>query len=83
MFKLVERPDSQTVMAQLPKWFDNYYFYHPPALGYPPAKLLRENRAVNQTYRRYWVTGSSPVPSSRSTSGNRRKGLDLLGKVAK
>jgi len=42
------RPDSQTVMAQLPKWFDDYNSYHPhSALGYVPAKLFREKRAVN------------------------------------
>jgi putative transposase len=46
--KLADRPDSQTVMAQLPKWFDDYNSYHPhSALGYVPAKLFREKRAVN------------------------------------
>ncbi len=46
--KLAERPDSQTVMAQLPKWFDDYNSYHPhSALGYVPAKLFRAKRAVN------------------------------------
>jgi putative transposase len=35
-------------MAQLPKWFDDYNSYHPhSALGYLPAKLFREKRAVN------------------------------------
>jgi transposase InsO family protein len=35
-------------MAQLPKWFDDYNFYHPhSALGYLPAKLFRAKRAVN------------------------------------
>ena len=46
--KLADRPDSKTVMAQLPKWFDDYNSYHPhSALGYVPAKLFREKRAVN------------------------------------
>jgi len=46
--KLADRSDSQTVMAQLPKWFDDYNSYHPhSALGYVPAKLFREKRAVN------------------------------------
>ena len=46
--KLAERPDSQTVMAHLPKWFDDYNSYHPhSALGYVPPKLFRERRAVN------------------------------------
>ena len=46
--KLAERPDSKTVMAQLPKWFDDYNSYHPhSALGYVPAKRFREQRAVN------------------------------------
>jgi putative transposase len=46
--KLAERPDSQTVMAQLPKWFDDYNSYHPhSALGYVPPKLFRVKRAVN------------------------------------
>jgi putative transposase len=46
--KLADRPDSQKVMAQLPKWFDDYNSYHPhSALGYLPAKLFREKRAVN------------------------------------
>jgi transposase InsO family protein len=46
--KLAERPDSQTVMAQLPKWFDDYNSYHPhSALGYVPPELFREKRAVN------------------------------------
>jgi len=45
--KLGERPDSQTVMAQLPKWFDDYNSYHPhSALGYVLPKLFREKRAV-------------------------------------
>jgi putative transposase len=42
------RPDSETVMAQLSKWFDDYNSYHPhSALGYLSAKLFREKRAVN------------------------------------
>ena len=46
--KLADRADSQTVMAQLPKWFDDYNSYHPHSvLGYVPAKLFREKRAVN------------------------------------
>ena len=46
--KLAQRTDSQTVMAQLPKWFDDYNSYHPhSALGYVSAKLFREKRAVN------------------------------------
>ena len=46
--KLADRSDSQTVMALLPKWFDDYNSYHPhSALGYVPAKLFREKRAVN------------------------------------
>jgi hypothetical protein len=46
--KLADRPDSKTVMAQLPKWFDDYNSYHPhSALGYVPAKLFREKRSVN------------------------------------
>jgi putative transposase len=46
--KLADQPDSKTVMAQLPKWFDDYNSYHPlSALGYVPAKLFREKRAVN------------------------------------
>ena len=46
--KLAERPDSQTVMALLPKWFDDYNSYPPhSALGYLPAKLFRAKRAVN------------------------------------
>jgi putative transposase len=46
--KLAYRPDSHTVMAKLPKWFDDYNFYRPhSALGYVPAKLFREKRAVN------------------------------------
>lgn len=57
--KLAEGPDSQSVMAQLPKWFDDYYSFHPhSALGYLTAKLFREKRAVNLTYRRYWVKTS-------------------------
>jgi putative transposase len=27
--KLADRSDSQTVMAQLPKWFDDYNSYYP------------------------------------------------------
>ena len=46
--KMADRPDSQTVMAQLAKWFDDYNSYHPhSALGYLPAKLFREKRAIN------------------------------------
>lgn len=46
--KLADRPDSQTVMAQLQEWFDDYNSYHPhSALGYLPPKLFRANRAVN------------------------------------
>ena len=46
--KLAYRPDSQTVMAQLQKWFVDYNSYHPhSALGYVPPKLFREKRAVN------------------------------------
>jgi putative transposase len=46
--KLADRPDSQTVMTQLPKWFDDYSSYHPhSALDYVPAKLFRAKRAVN------------------------------------
>ena len=46
--KLAERPDMKTVMAQLPKWFDDYNSHHPhSALGYVPAKLFREKRAVS------------------------------------
>jgi putative transposase len=40
--KLADRADSQTVMAQLPKWFYDYNSYHPhSALGCVPAKLFR------------------------------------------
>jgi transposase InsO family protein len=36
------------MMAQLPKWFDDYNSYHPhSALGYVPPKLFRVKRAVN------------------------------------
>ena len=46
--KLTDRPDSKTVMALLPKWFDDYNFYHPHStLGYVPPKLFREKRAGN------------------------------------
>jgi putative transposase len=46
--KLADRPDSQTAMAQLSKWFDDYNSYHPlSALDYVPAKLFRTQRAVN------------------------------------
>jgi len=46
--KLPERPDLQTVIAQLPKWFDYCNSYHPPSrLGYMPPNLLREKRAVS------------------------------------
>ncbi len=46
--KLADRPDSQTVMAQLSRWFDDYNSYHPhSALGYVPPKLFRKKRAVN------------------------------------
>jgi putative transposase len=45
--KLAERPNLQAVMEQLPKWFDDYNFYHPQsALGYVPPKLFREKRAL-------------------------------------
>jgi putative transposase len=46
--KLADRPDPQTVMALLPKWFDDYNSYHPhSALGYVPPNLFSVNRAVN------------------------------------
>ncbi len=46
--KLAELADSRTVIAQLPKWFDDYNLYHQhSALGYMLAKLFREKRAVN------------------------------------
>lgn len=46
--KLAERPDSQTVMAQLRKWFDDYNSYYPhSALGYVPAKQFRGKRSAN------------------------------------
>lgn len=47
--KLADRPDSQTVMAQLTKWFDDYNSQHShSALGYMPPKLLFwEKRAIN------------------------------------
>jgi putative transposase len=46
--KLADRPNSQTVMALLPKWFDDYNYYYPhSALGHVPAKLFKEKRAVN------------------------------------
>jgi putative transposase len=39
--KLADRPDSQTVMAQLPKWFADYNSSHPQsAFGYSPAQLF-------------------------------------------
>ena len=45
--KLADRPDSQTLIAQLPKWLDDYNFYHQhSALGYVPPKLFREKRAA-------------------------------------
>jgi putative transposase len=44
---LTERPDSQTVMTQLPKWFDDYNYYHPhSALGYMQPKRFRAKQAV-------------------------------------
>ena len=49
--KLADRRDSQTVMAQLPKWFDDYNSYHPhSALGYVPAKLFVSNGMDAPTY---------------------------------
>ena len=46
--KLADRPGSQTVIAQLPNWFDDYNSYHQhSALGYVPARLFRAKRAVN------------------------------------
>ena len=40
--KLTVRPDSQTVMSQLPKWFDEYSSYYPHSpLGCVPPKLFR------------------------------------------
>ncbi len=37
-----EMPDSQTVMAKPPKWFDDYNSYHPhSALGYVPSIPLK------------------------------------------
>ena len=45
--KLVQRPDSQKVMEQQPKWFADDSSYHPHcALGYLPAKLFRQKRTV-------------------------------------
>ena len=46
--KLAQRPDSQKVMVQQPKWFADYNSYHPhSALGYLPVKLFRQKRTVN------------------------------------
>ena len=60
--QLSDRLDSQRVIAQVPKWFDDYNSYHPHSeLGYVPPKLFREKRAVNEIYRRYWATGSRPI----------------------
>ena len=42
--KLANRPDSQTAMAQLPKWFDDDNFYHPHStLGYMPPGCSGKN----------------------------------------
>jgi putative transposase len=46
--KLADRPDSQTVMAQLPKWFADYNDKTTlSVLFYLPARLFRKKRAVN------------------------------------
>ncbi len=46
--QLANRPDSQTVMAQLKNWFDDYNSYHPhSALGYVPPKRFREKQMVH------------------------------------
>lgn len=46
--RLAERPNSQTVMSQRSKWFDDYNSYRSrSALGYLPAKLFRANRTAN------------------------------------
>ena len=45
--KLVNRPDSKTLMSQLKDWFDNYNSYHPhSALGYLPPALFRDKRSI-------------------------------------
>ena len=45
--KLINRPDSKTVMAQLKDCFDDYNSYRPhSALGYLPLTLLREKRSL-------------------------------------
>jgi putative transposase len=46
--KLAERPDSQTVMAQLPEWFDDYNsHYSRNDLVYVSVNLFRGIRAVS------------------------------------
>ena len=42
--KLANRPDSNTVIAQLQGWFDDYNSHN--ALGYLPPTLFREKHSV-------------------------------------
>jgi len=42
---LANKPDSATVMQQLPEWFERYNTEHPhSALGYLPPRMFREKR---------------------------------------
>ena len=59
--QLADRPDSKTVMNQLPGWFEDYNSNHPhSALGYLPPKLFRERQSASYLYRRVCNTGSYP-----------------------
>ena len=46
--QLADRPDSKTVLNQLPKWFEDYNSNHPhSALGYLPPRLFREKQCAS------------------------------------
>lgn len=45
---LAHKPDSETVMKMLPKWFEHYNSEHPhSALKYLSPRMFREKQAVN------------------------------------
>ena len=46
--QLVDRPNSKTVISQLPGWFEDYNSNRSySALGYLPPKLFRERQSAS------------------------------------